>query len=269
MNGTHTTFDYKIINQLLEMEPDTTTYQVTAVIQARMNSKRLPRKAMLDLAGKPLIHHVIERTKAIEGVDNIVLATTTEDNNREICDIAESHGIKVFNGSVHNVLERFIGVINNDSSNFIIRITGDNPFTDPYYASLAVRFAIKSGADLSSVTNIPIGTAVELIKTSALKKTHVLCSEQYHREHVTPFMKENPDLFTIIRTPAASVIPFESLRLTVDTPEDYKLAQIIYKNLYKGSFFSLHEVYSFLEENPTLLTINKKVKQKPMTQIED
>ena len=239
--------------------------KATAIIQARMNSERLPGKSLLPLANKPLIWHIIERAKEIENISAVVLATGESKINDPLELIAAECGISIFRGSENNVLERYKLASDKHGSDYIVRITGDNPFTDPTYASMALEIAVESGADLSSLIKIPIGTAVEIIKKSALDEAFAMSHEGYHFEHVTPYIKEHPELFNIERHPATFENPFENLRLTVDTKEDYSLASKIYEALYKGKNFSLETVISFLEKNPELIKINTGIKQRGMT----
>jgi spore coat polysaccharide biosynthesis protein SpsF len=239
--------------------------KATAIIQARMNSERLAGKSMLPLAGKPLIWHIIERAKAIENISYVVLATGISKINDPLELIAHETGISIFRGSENNVLERYKLASDIHCSDYIVRITGDNPFTDPIYASMSLEIASESGADLSSLMNIPLGTAVEIIKKTALDEAFSMSHEGYHFEHVTPYIKEHPELFNITRHPASFENPFEHLRLTVDTIEDYTLASKIYDSLYKGKIFSLESVIAFLEKNPALVKINSEIKQRGMT----
>ncbi len=241
---------------------------VTAVIQARMQSKRLPGKAMLELAGKPLLAHVIERTQMMDGVDTVVVATCIGEENVPIIELAQSMNTEVFVGSVDNVLERYYLAANEFGGDFIVRVTGDNPFTDPDYASMAVEISLESGADLCSLNNLPLGTAVEVIKREALEVSYRSSDKSYHREHVTPYIKEHTEMFRIERPAVYLKNHFPNLRLTVDTPEDYKLAKILYDTLYNGKCFTIHEVLRYLEHNPELVYLNVGVKQRPMQHAE-
>ena len=239
---------------------------VIAVIQARMGSTRLPGKALLDLSGRPLLYHVISRARAIKGINEVVLATCVGDDNIPIINLAESMGIGVYIGSVRNVLERFYRASEKFGGSWVVRITADNPFTDPAYASEALEFAIENNADLATISGIPLGTAVEVIKKQALDRAYHAASEPYHYEHVTPYIKEHAELFRIMRKPAAPGPDVRTMRLTVDTAEDYSLAQKIYENLYKGDIFSLQQVMDFLHENPDVAAINNGITQRPMTE---
>jgi spore coat polysaccharide biosynthesis protein SpsF len=238
---------------------------VTAIIQARMQSKRLPGKVMLDLAGKPVLGHVIERAKAIEHVDKVVLATSSNTEDKVLVDLAYSMEIEAFAGSEQNVLDRYFSASEKFGGEYIIRITADNPFTDVDYASMIVDIALESKFDLCSLTNLPIGTAVEVIRKEALDEAHRLSREPHHLEHVTTFIKEHPELFSIEK-PAVSIkkVP-GNMRLTIDTIEDYELAKILYKNLYNGIPFPLSDIINYINEHPDILKINSEIKQRLAT----
>jgi spore coat polysaccharide biosynthesis protein SpsF len=239
---------------------------VTAIIQARMKSKRLPGKAMLYLSGKPILAHVIERAKAIDNVDTVVLATSTDEDNKPLIELALSMDIKIYSGSPDNVLERYYKAAEQYGGEYIVRITADNPFTDVEYASMIIDIALESKSDLCSLDNLPIGTAVEVIKMEALEQAYKNSSEQYHIEHVTPYIKEHPELFSIERPSVKIKKAALNLRLTVDTAEDYRLAGLIYDKLYKGSYFPLSDVLDFAKKNPDVLKINSEIKQRLATE---
>ena len=238
---------------------------VTAIIQARMNSTRLPGKAMMDLAGKPMLRHVFERVLAVAGVDRAVLATCDSGENVKIIDLARSMGIPVFIGSEDNVLERFHRAAQEFGGDYILRVTGDNPFTDPGFAAKTIEIALSARADLCYLSNLPLGTGAGIIRKSALDAAYLHSDEPYQFEHVSPYIKEHPEIFKIITREIELANPFTSLRLTVDTPEDYELASIIYRNLYKGAPFPFSEVVKFLEQKPGLARINARIDQRSMT----
>jgi len=203
---------------------------VTAIIQARMNSTRLPGKAMLELAGRPLLYHVFERILSTPGVDRVVLATCNGNENEKIMRLAESLAVPVFIGSEDNVLERFYLAAEKFGGDYIMRVTGDNPFTDPGFAARTIETARATEADLCYLSNLPLGTGAGIIKKSALESAYRYSDKPHHFEHVSPYIREHPELFRIEIREIDLYNPFGSLRLTVDTPEDYELASIIYDN---------------------------------------
>ncbi len=236
-----------------------------AVIQARVSSTRLPGKALKDLCGHPLIFHVIERAKKIRGIDQVILATGERPENQPLVEIAKSMGISHFTGSENDVLGRFQESVKNISCDYVIRITGDNPFTDNYSASMALDYSIKVNADHCYIAGIPVGTGVEIIKKTALEKAYKNGLKPHHREHVTPYIKENPRLFKLVKYTAETENPFPNLRLTVDTDEDFTLAEVLYKALYKGKPLTLTEVLNYVKMNPSIQEINRDIKQRPLT----
>ncbi len=238
---------------------------ITAIIQCRMQSTRLPGKAMLPLSGIPLIQHVIDRIKAINEVTTIVMATCWGNENNVLIDIARAAGINHYVGSIDNVLERFYNIHAIYGGDYIMRVTGDNPFTDPEFASKAAQVAIRENPDLCHIDNLPLGTGVGMIKGSALSIAYEKSHMPYHFEHVTPYLKEHPDIFRECSIPVDINNPFRYLRLTVDEPEDYQLAEQLYNGLYHGNPFSLRDVISYLIENPHLISINESITQRPMT----
>lgn len=239
--------------------------KAAAVIQARLNSTRLPSKVLLKLCGKPMIWHVIERAKFIEGVDTVILATGRGSENDPLAEIASDTGVEIFRGSESDVLERYHHAVAGIHCDYVIRITGDNPLTDHESASSALKRAYETFADHCTTAGIPLGTGVEVIKKTALEKAYIDGSEPHHREHVTPYIKEHPELFTIVKYISQLDNPFSDLRLTVDTSEDFELMQLIYNELYKGSPIRLEEVIGLIMQNPDLRLINSGVEQRPMT----
>lgn len=242
-----------------------TNDSVIAIIQARMNSSRLPGKTLKELNGKPILAHIIDRARRIKGVSAIVVATGNPEDNIPILDLTEKMGALPFTGDDNNVLKRMYDASQRYKSDFIIRITGDNPFTDVDYGSLAVEHAIETQADLSSVSGIPLGTAVELIKSSALEQAYRKADKPHQLEHVTPYIKEHPEEFSILRKHVDIYNMTDNLRLTVDTDDDFTLAQEIFQRFQNRSDFSLHEILNYIRLRPELLNINCSVVQRPMT----
>ena len=236
-----------------------------AIIQARISSTRLKSKALLNLCDIPMIRHVIERTKAINGIDSVILATGDGEKNHPLLEIASQCDIEFFAGSENNVLERFFAASKEKTCSYIIRVTGDNPLTDFESASKTLEYAIETDADHAAALGIPVGTGVEVIKKDALLRAYESGHEPHHKEHVTPYIKEHTELFKLIRYQSQLRNPYPDLRLTVDTPEDYKLIEIIYNELYHGELIRLKDVIDLIDRRPELQTINSNIEQRPMT----
>ncbi|MCX7677938.1 MAG: glycosyltransferase family protein [Spirochaetes bacterium] len=239
--------------------------RVVAIVQARMASTRLSGKALLPLAGKPIVYRVLERAMSIPSVDCVVLAIPQKKEDEKIIEAVTDLSISIFQGSEENVLERFYLAAEKFSADIVVRITADNPFTDVEYGNETVLCAIENKSDLCAPLGLPLGCAVEVISFAALEIAHRLGHLPYHREHVSPYIKERPEEFSIVRFPVAIEPRYASLRLTVDTEEDYRLASLLYDALYKGKPFPLQQTLSYLDAHPELIEINKHVAQRPMT----
>ena len=130
-----------VMNGILLIFNNFAIMKAAAIIQARISSTRLPSKALLELCGKPMIFHVIERAKAIAGINRVILATGTGEENIPLLKIAQQCGIESFAGSEDDVLERYFMAASGIDCDYVIRITGDNPLTDHKSASQALIFA--------------------------------------------------------------------------------------------------------------------------------
>jgi spore coat polysaccharide biosynthesis protein SpsF len=237
--------------------------KVVAIIQARMGSTRLPGKVIRELAGKPMIIHLIERLKTCCTVDEIILATGEGDENTVLVSTAEQAGITAFAGPEEDVLARFCMAAQKAGADHVIRVTGDNPLTDPECIDRLVQKQVETGADYGCMTGLPLGTTAEIISFRALEKSCREGKQQPHREHVTVYAKENPQKFKLFSLEAPESLRAPELRLTVDTPEDFSLIGEVFKRLCKdGQIISLAEVINLLRTEPELAARNKGIVQK-------
>jgi spore coat polysaccharide biosynthesis protein SpsF len=200
----------------------------------------------------------------MDHVSRVILATGNLKDNNELKDIAEKCNVSFFSGSDDNVLQRYVLAAEEYRPEFIVRITADNPLIDVDYGTLAIEKALENKPHLSSMINLPLGTALEVIKYSSLLEAYEKSTKAYHFEHVTPYIKEHTEEFIIERYPSDLDIPFDNLRLTVDTKEDYSLVKAIFKALYHGRPFPLTETMDFLSANAGLLKLNNAITQRPM-----
>ncbi len=239
--------------------------QPLVIIQARMESTRLPRKALLPVAGKPLICHVIERALAIKGTFGVVLATGDTPENKVLLELAGSMGIGFFAGSADDVLDRFCRAAERFSGDPIIRITGDNPFTDPEEASKTIEYYHEMNAEYAVAEGLPLGTGVEVVSRRALFDADLKGRESYHREHVTPYIREHSELYRSVRRKTDFQKDGQVFRLTVDTEEDLDLVRRIMDAMPVGRIPSLGEIIAYLRANPDIALLNSEIVQRPMT----
>ena len=199
------------------------------VLQARLDSSRLPKKALLPLGGKPMILRVMEAF-AILPIENRILACP-DDSVSAFVPLAEEAGFILLQGPKEDVLARYCLAIRHSGADRIIRATGDNPFVFIDAAVALSREAEELDADYTAYSGLPYGAGVELIRSEALLKANREADTEYEREHVCPYLYNHPDLFRLHRPLAPVRWQDPMVRITVDTIEDYEKAEIIFNTL--------------------------------------
>jgi spore coat polysaccharide biosynthesis protein SpsF len=208
---------------------------VTAIIlQARLDSSRLPGKALLPLSGEPMLFRVLQALATIPA-EQYILACP-EDCLEAFAPLAKRGGFAIFAGAKEDVLNRYCSAIryfgiDKHEGARIIRATGDNPFV---FADAAVEInkeAAELNADYAGYLNLPYGAGVESVLADSLLRAEKEASGEAEREHVCPYLYNNPGQFKIHRPQAPSEWQFPQLRLTCDTREDYENARRLYDEL--------------------------------------
>ena len=235
------------------------------IIQARMHSLRLPGKTMATISGKPSLWHLLARVKKAQGVDKIIVATTTNKDDKNILTLCKEEEISCFRGNEEDVLGRYISCAKEYQLDVIIRVTADNPLTDPSGIECLIDAYNASGADYihnNHQKGWPFGTFAELVTLKALSLANNYSDKQQHREHVTAFIREHPEQFKLLKVNAPDYLIRPNYYLTIDYPADLKLMRIIYQKFYNGSgVFSLRDVIAYLDENPSLVQTNAGLHQ--------
>ncbi|MBI2569106.1 MAG: glycosyltransferase family protein [Candidatus Schekmanbacteria bacterium] len=234
---------------------------IVAVIQARMSSQRLPRKVLTPIAGRPLLEHLLLRLDRSRSIEQRVLATSVDPSDDELADWATRRGETVVRGPLDDVLERFVMAIHLTSARTVIRVTGDNPLTSAESIDRTVSALAERGGDYAAETGLPVGAAAEVVRASALTRSARHTEEIRHREHVTLYIRENPDVFQILTMPAPATVRRPHYRLTVDEPADLELMQLVFRHLGTGAPPPLEVVIAFLDANPGVAALNNGVSQ--------
>lgn len=240
--------------------------KIAAIIQARMGSTRLSGKVMRDLKGKSVLSHVIERVRQTKFIDEIVIATTNLLRDDIIVKEAVTNGCNVFRGSEEDVLSRYYFAAKEINADIIVRITSDCPLIDPIIIDKLIEFYLDGNHDL--VTNAgsdlkqrtyPRGLDVEVFSFNVLEEAFLKGKENYHREHVTPYIYEESNKIYYFKND----VDYSNYRWTLDTKEDFELISEIYNSLYNDSHdFYMEDIIKLFEENPYLYTINAHIEQK-------
>jgi len=220
--------------------------RVVCIIQARMGSSRLPGKVLLDLCGMPVLWHVWQRVRHAAGIDEIVVATTDLDRDQVIQNACEKWGVTCSRGSETDVLSRYVNAAISTDANTIIRITSDCPLIDPDLISKQLGLFKATNPDyLSNVVEprtFPKGFDTEIFTRSALQKAYREAMTPFDREHVTPFIRNNPNIFKVM--PFYGDPDLSGLNFCLDTPDDYTFISQVYSEIYRAkSLFNASDLY--------------------------
>lgn len=236
--------------------------KIIAIIQVRVGSTRLPRKAMLKILGKPIIWHIYNRLKFCNNLDEIVIATGDSRNNLEIQNFAKKNNIPIFEGSEVDLVSRLYETGEKFHASAIVRITGDSPLVDPLIVDQIISTYKKNIKKIDIVSNMrktsfPYGLEVEIFSMESLKKMLLLIKKPEMREWFSLFIEKNPNLFNILNISNSKDL--SKLRWTLDYEEDYKFIKKIYEELYiENQMFFMNDILKLLKKNPKMAEINKK-----------
>ena len=232
---------------------------IPIVVQARMNSSRLPGKVMMSFAGATFLESCLDRCARVAGVSEVVVATTDRDDCDELAALAGRRGYRVVRGSTDDVLGRYLQAARETRADAVVRITSDCPLIDPTTASEVVaRF--RDGAGDLVTTNIPpswpIGLDVEVFTVAALEQAGREARLRSEREHVSIFIRQRPRRYRLAQLPSDREGCAHS-RLTLDTPADrdflLALERAVPGDIRTADWPALHEI---LVGRPDLLAIN-------------
>ena len=231
------------------------------IIQARMGSTRFPGKMTQLVAGVPLIEYLIQRIKKAKRVDKIVLATGSGEENQILLQFAAKNQIIGFAGSENDVLDRYYQAAKLAGATTVARVTGDCPFFDPVlFDTLADEFHSKDVDYISNVhpPTFPDGYDMELFRFSALEKAWQEATLPSEREHVTPFIWKNKEMFTHANMSYSEDL--SKLRVTIDEPEDLEFVNKVIELLNSDEHY-LADVIRVIRENPEITKINNQFKR--------
>ena len=231
--------------------------KIVAIVQARMGSTRLPNKVMMKINHVPMIELLFKRLSKSININQVVLATSTNENNIPLVEYIKSLGYKVFSGDENDVLDRYFHAAKLFEADAIVRITGDCPLVDSTLVDEVINGFIDTNSDYASnrePPTYPDGLDVEVISIKALEEAHKKVKEDFQREHVTPYII-NSDSYKNFNLKNSEDLSAE--RWTVDEPEDFNVVQNIFNFFHPTIDFSWKKVMQLRRSNPEVFTENQ------------
>jgi spore coat polysaccharide biosynthesis protein SpsF len=207
--------------------------KIIAIVQARLGASRLPGKTMMDIMGKPMLWHVINRLKQSRRLTDIVIATTTNEKDKAIIRLARESNVKNYAGSEEDVLDRYYQAAIKFKADIIVRITSDCPLIDPEIVDKVIEYFLSGNFDFVSNTmqpTYPDGLDTEVFSLGSLQRVWKEAKLKSEREHVTPYLWKHPELFIIGNV--KNDTDLSRFRWTVDIDEDLQFVREIYQRLY-------------------------------------
>jgi len=240
--------------------------KIVATVQVRMGSSRLPGKALISVHGKPLLGHLLDRLELCQRLDEIVVATSTRQENDEIERYCTQRGTPCFRGSEDDVLGRMLEALQSRSATIGVEVFGDCPLIDPALVDEMIDLFLSDpsldwiGNDL--VTSYPPGMEVEVFDVSAFSDSAIRTADPAIREHGTLFMRQHGEIYRIRNVEAQGILRRPELELEVDTVEDLRVIAAALKFFGEDRRFSVADLIGFMDANPELKEMNTTVQRR-------
>lgn len=233
--------------------------KVVAIVQARMGSTRLPNKVMKPISGTPMIELLLSRLAKAKSIDQIVLATSTDERNTPLVAHVEKLGYTCVRGSENDVLDRYLMAARQAKADIVVRITGDCPLIDAELVDKAIEKFKSTGADYLSNTSpatFPDGLDTEVFSLQALERAERESHEPFDHEHVTPYLRR-PGLFQTAAL--TNDEDLSGLRWTVDEPADFDVVSQVFANFAPNIYFSWTQVLDLQRRQPDIFAANHNI----------
>ena len=229
-----------------------------------MNSSRLPGKVMKPILNKPMLGHLLDRLLKTQLLDDIVVATSTNQENDIIENYCKQRNISCYRGSENDVLDRMLRALQSKNASVGVEIFGDCPLIDPVIVDNIINIFLDSYDSIDFVSNdlqttYTPGMEVEVFHLSTLIDSYKRVKDMAIREHGTLFIRQNPDIYRIKNVVAPPEYNMPELELEVDTKEDFEVITKIIENFANKDYFSLSDIISFLDMNEDISAINRHI----------
>ena len=232
------------------------------IIEARTSSTRLPNKVMLEAYDKKtFLEYLILRLKSLNFIDNIIIATTKNENDNKIVELSKRLKVDYFRGSEDNVFDRVLRAGKKFKSDLIIRITSDCPVIDLNIVTQAYELYLNNDVEFVSnslISSYPIGMDVEVLRYETFKKSKKFFKTKDDEEHITLAIRRNPKKFKHLNLIAPKEIYYPKMSLVLDYKEDEIVLKKVIKKFWKKNYTCL-DLVNFMLKNKNIFKINNNL----------
>ena len=237
--------------------------KVTAIIQARMSSSRLPGKVLMEAGGAPMLKHVVDRAARCTQMNAVIVATSLDVQDDPVAEFCGRERMSYYRGSEDDVLDRYYQAARNAKADIVVRITGDCPLIDPDVIGKAVH--LFNSGEFDYVSNVypptyPDGLDVEVVSMAALETAWHEAVRPMDREHVTCFVSENKDHNRFRRGNIENSRNLSRYRLTVDDVRDVQVVRAILDH-FGNDRCSMDEIIKYLDDHPEIMAVNAAIER--------
>lgn len=230
--------------------------RIAVIVAARMKSSRLKQKAVLPIRGMSSIQRCLDNCMKFPYVDDVVLATSTLDEDAVLGEHTLGGRVKFWQGDPEDVIDRYLGACDAYNIDVVVRLTGDSPVVSPEIGKIILESHFREGADFTEVRNFAIGTNSQVYNVEALKRVISYVGKADYSEHMTLYMTNNPSLFKVNYVDLSEEF-HRDYRLTLDYPEDLEMFEKLFEKLEaEGLDATLPNVFKVLDDNPEIPKIN-------------
>ncbi len=206
---------------------------------------------------------MVERVQRAKLAGTIVVATTTEAGDDVIEELCGKEGLNCYRGSKDDLLDRHYQAGLLHQADAVVKIPSDCPLIDSAVIDKVLQYYLDT--DFDFVSNLhpatyPDGNDVEVMRWSTIAKAWKEATKTMEREHTTPYIWENPELFTIGNVAWETGLDYSmSDRWTIDYPEDFTFIKTVYEHLYPTDpAFNLQDIVHLTRQNPDIYAINNQ-----------
>jgi spore coat polysaccharide biosynthesis protein SpsF (cytidylyltransferase family) len=242
--------------------------KINVFVQISMTSSRLPKKALIPIAGKNSAERVINAIKKSNYIDNVILTFTTE----KVDDALEEWAIKnnklYFRGNFKNVIKRYGDALSGFPCDYVIRVTGDCPVISVDLLDKLIEdhyFDAKSEYRRYLTHKLPIGIGGEIMTSQSIEKLLSFNLNFEYSEYMTYYFINNPHIFEIAELIPPEKYNFPKYRLTLDYIDDLHMFEKLFYNLPENSQSILDEIIKVLNKNPDIPKLNSHLSLKYKT----
>ncbi len=232
------------------------------ILQARMNSTRLPGKSMLNLGGAPLIGRILERVKRCTLVDEIVLAIPQGREDDVLEALAAAYRVAVFRGAENDLVDRYYQAAKASHASVVVRLPADNPVPEPAEIDRIIAFHLTGQSEFTSNlaevfgNGYPDGIGAEVFHFATLEDVWQSSTDPHRREHLhlnffdyasqTP---TEPARYRVGTVPCPPAFRRPDLVLDVNTRDEYEFMAELYAYLYpRNPHFHITDIIRWHDE---------------------